>query len=240
MFPYRVDNPLSGPAWATTILVALNVLAWIVVEGLGSEAQLLPALCTYGLIPASLLGHLAPGTNIPLGEGLACTVGAAPAWLTPLTSMFLHGGWFHLVGNMWFLWLFGRNVEDAMGPARYSAFYLGAGLAAAAAQVFADPTSYLPMVGASGAISGVMGAYLVLFPTVPVHMWLFQGIFTTRITAPAWAMLGYWFALQLLGAHVGSLEAGGGGVAFAAHVGGFLAGVAIASLFKFRLQAAHD
>ena len=242
MFPYRVDNPLLGPALVTAVIIALNVLVWITVEGVGSEAQLLASLCNYGLIPAALLGQLAPGAAIALGEGASCTVGSAPPWLTPLTSMFMHGGWFHLVSNMWFLWLFGRNVEDVMGPARYVLFYLLAGLVAAAAQVFADPASPLPMVGASGAISGVMGAYLILFPTVRVHMWLFQGIFAWRLTVPAWVMLGYWFGLQLLGANIGSVEAKGGGVAFAAHVGGFVAGLLLALLLrKSRFaEPAHD
>jgi len=234
MFPYRVDNPLAGPVFATAIIVALNVLVWIVVEGMGGEAQLVPALCNYGLIPASLLGQLASGSTVALDEGLSCTVGNTPAWLTVLSSMFMHGGWFHLISNMWFLWLFGRNIEDVMGPARYSLFYLFAGLAAAAAQVLADPASRLPMVGASGAISGVMGAYLVIFPKVRVHMWLFQGIFALRITVPAWVMLGYWFALQLLGANVGSLQAQGGGIAFAAHVGGFVVGLMVATVLKMR------
>jgi membrane associated rhomboid family serine protease len=234
VFPYRVDNPLLGPAIATAVIVALNCLVWIALEGMGSEAVLIPALCSYGLIPAALLGHLSPGATVALGEGASCTVGSVSPWLTPLTSMFMHGGWFHLLGNMWFLWLFGRNVEDVMGSARYVLFYLLVGLAAAAAQVFADPSSRLPMVGASGAISGVMGAYLILFPTVRVHLWLFQGIFAWRLTVPAYVMLLYWFGLQVLSANVGSLQAEGGGVAFAAHVGGFVAGMLLVMLFTKR------
>jgi membrane associated rhomboid family serine protease len=144
-----------------------------------------------------------------------------PAWVTLLTSMFMYGGWFHLVSNMWFLWLFGDKIEDAMGHARYVAFYLLAGLAAAAAQVLVDPTSSLPMVGASGAISGIMGAYLRLFPHLRVHVWLFMGILSRRMTVPAYLMLGYWFMLQVLGSTVSAVQAEGGGVAFAAHVGGF-------------------
>jgi membrane associated rhomboid family serine protease len=239
VFPYRVDNPLLGLAIATAVIVALNCLVWIALEGMGSEAVLVPALCNYGLIPAALIGHLSPGASIALGEGLSCTVGSLPRWLTPLSSMFMHGGWFHLLGNMWFLWLFGRNIEDVMGGVRYVLFYLVAGLAAAAAQVFADPASQLPMVGASGAISGVMGAYLVLFPTVRVHLWFFQGIFAWRVTVPAYVMLLYWFTLQVVGANVASLEAQGGGVAFAAHVGGFLTGVLAAAVFKNRWRTAH-
>jgi membrane associated rhomboid family serine protease len=234
MFPFRVENPRFGVAIATAAIIALNLVVWIAVERMGAGTTLPNTLCTLGLIPAALLGQLQPGTTIPLGEGIACTMGAVPAWVTPLTSMFMHGGWFHLIGNMWFLWLFGRNVEDVMGPARYAAFYLLAGLAAAAAQVLADPGSALPMVGASGAISGVMGAYVVLFPKVRVHVLIFLGIFVTTVTLPAYMMLGYWFLLQVLGGSVNALQATGGGVAFAAHVGGFLAGALLVNGFKSR------
>src|SRR5712692_1135386 len=220
MFPFRVENPRFGLAIATAAIIALNLLVWIAIERVGAGATLPNTLCTLGLIP--------------LGEGIACTMGSVPAWLTPLTSMFMHGGWFHLIGNMWFLWLFGRNVEDVMGPARYTVFYLLAGLAAAATQVLADPGSALPMVGASGAISGVMGAYVVLFPKVRVHVLIFLGIFVTTVTLPAYMMLGYWFLLQVLGGSVNALQAAGGGVAFAAHVGGFLAGALLVSAFKSR------
>jgi rhomboid family protein len=158
-----------------------------------------------------------------------CVLGVERHWFTPLSSMFLHGGWLHLIGNMWFLWVFGNNVEDSMGHARYLAFYLLCGLAAAATQTFVSPESIVPMVGASGAISGVMGAYVILYPRVRVHMLVFLFIFVTRIVVPAYLMLGYWFLLQLLG---GSAAQGEGGVAFWAHVGGFVAGAALISVFK--------
>jgi rhomboid family protein len=232
MFPYRVDNPRLGPAIATLVIMALNLLVWILVEGMGTNATMPNTVCTLGLIPAALVGHLPPGTIIPLGQGISCSLGSIPPWVTPLTSMFMHGGWFHLIGNMWFLWLFGPNVEDVMGHYRYTVFYLLAGLVAAAAQVLVDPKSTLPMVGASGAISGVMGAYVVLFPRVRVHLLIFLGIFITRITVPAYVMLGYWFLLQVLQGSVNALQAQGGGVAFAAHVGGFLIGAVFVNLFK--------
>jgi membrane associated rhomboid family serine protease len=133
MFPYRIESPRLRPAIVTAAIVTLNVLVWVLVEGSGADATLSQTLCSLGLIPAAVLGHLLPGTTIPLGEGVSCTLGTVPAWLTPLTSMFMHGGWFHLTGNMWFLWLFGRNIEDVMGPFRYAVFYLVAGFAAAAA-----------------------------------------------------------------------------------------------------------
>ncbi len=155
----------------------------------------------------------------------------SPNWLTPLTSMFMHGGWFHIVGNLWFLWIFGDNVEDCMGPRRYVVFYLLCGLAAAAAQMGVNPASAIPMVGASGAIGGVMGAYLVLHPRAPVHMLLFFGFFVRTVSVPAYFMLGYWFLLQLLGG-IPTLRADGAGVAFWAHVGGFAAGALLVFVFR--------
>jgi membrane associated rhomboid family serine protease len=145
--------------------------------------------------------------------------------------MFLHGGWFHLIGNMWFLWIFGNNVEDSMGHARFLVFYLLCGLAAAAVQTATDPQSVIPMVGASGAIGGVMGAYVLLYPRVHVHMLIFLGFFVTTIAVPAIFMLGYWFAVQLLSGWT-SIGAEGGGVAFWAHVGGFVAGALLVLLFR--------
>jgi membrane associated rhomboid family serine protease len=144
--------------------------------------------------------------------------------------MFLHGSWMHLLGNMWFLWLFGNNIEDSMGHLRFISFYLLCGFAAAAAQITAGPDSAAPMVGASGAISGVMGAYLVLYPTVRVYTLVPLGFFITSMALPAWVMLGYWFAIQFFS---GLFASGGdmGGVAFWAHVGGFVAGVALIKLF---------
>jgi membrane associated rhomboid family serine protease len=146
--------------------------------------------------------------------------------------MFMHGGWIHLIGNLWFLWIFGNNVEDSTGKIRFFLFYLICGIAAALAQSFASPRSPIPMVGASGAISGVMGAYILLYPRVRVHMLIFLGIFITRIAVPAYFMLGYWFLLQILGGVVGYTEEGG--VAFIAHAGGFVAGMLLIFLFRDR------
>jgi membrane associated rhomboid family serine protease len=196
---------------------------------MGLDPALPRAICTFGFVPGALTDQLAPGTSLPLGEGYVCAIGGAPRWLTPVTSMFLHGSWFHLISNMWFLWIFGDNVEAAMGRGRYALFYLVVGLAAAASQALVDPHSLVPMVGASGAISGAMGAYLVLFPSVRVHLLVVLGLFITRIRVPAWAMLGYWFLLQLLGS---SVVSEGGGVAFAAHLGGFIAGAGLVMLFR--------
>jgi membrane associated rhomboid family serine protease len=229
MFPYRDDNPTLGQPVVTLLIIAVNVAVWILVQGMGQDPALARSVCELGLIPGELLGRVTPGTQLPLSPGEVCVLGVERHWYTPLTSMFLHGGWLHLIGNMWFLWLFGNNVEDSMGQARYLAFYLVCGLAAAATQTLVSPGSIVPMVGASGAISGVMGAYVILYPRVRVHMLVFLFIFVTRIVVPAYLMLGYWFLLQLLG---GSAAQGEGGVAFWAHVGGFLAGATLIQAFK--------
>jgi len=155
--------------------------------------------------------------------------------LTPLTSIFLHGGWGHLFGNAIFLWVFGNNVEDSMGRLRFVVFYIVCGLAAAAAQMLVDPASPIPMVGASGAISGVMGAYLLLYPRVRVNMLFIFIIFFRVIPLPAWLVLLYWFGLQVITGlpQLNSLSAeGGSGVAVWAHVGGFIAGLVLIKLFE--------
>lgn len=231
MFPLRDENPTLGTSLATLLIIGLNVACWTFVQGLGGEPALSTSVCHLGAIPGDLLGLVPDGTRIPLGHGLACVISGDPNWLTLFTSMFMHGGWFHIIGNMWFLWVFGDNVEDSMGPIRFIVFYLLCGLAAVAAQAFANPASAVPMVGASGAIGGVMGAYALLYPRVPVHMLVVLGFYVDRIAVPAYLMLGYWFLLQLVGG-IPSLQGDGAGVAFWAHVGGFLAGLALAPLFR--------
>jgi membrane associated rhomboid family serine protease len=231
MFPYRDDNPTLSTPIITIFLIGANVAVWVLIQGMGSDPRLAQSICELGLIPAEFLGRVLPGTSVPLSPTATCVLGVERHWYTPLTSMFLHGGWFHLIGNMWFLWLFGNNVEDSMGRARYLVFYLLSGLAAAATQTFMNPNSAIPMVGASGAISGVMGAYIVLYPRVRVHMLIFLGFFITRAAVPAYLMLGYWFLLQILGG-LPSLGDETGGVAFWAHAGGFVTGALLIQLFK--------
>ena len=239
MFPIRDDNPHFLTPVTTWAIIGLNALVWVLVQGLGSEPTLSRSVCTLGLIPGELLQTVPEGTAFPISPGQACVVGGTPGWHTPLTSMFLHGGWFHIIGNMWFLWIFGNNVEDAMGHARFVLFYLACGLAAAFAQVVSSPASGVPMVGASGAIGGVMGAYVILYPRVHVHLLLILGFYVTTVAVPAVWMLGYWLLIQLVGGF-GSLGGEGGGVAFWAHVGGFLAGVVLIPVFRNkRLLARH-
>jgi membrane associated rhomboid family serine protease len=212
--------------------IALNVIAWLLVQGAGAEYRLAESVCNYGLIPAELTQTVPPGAAFPMSDELACFTDPGPQSLHVLTSMFLHGSWMHLLGNMWFLWLFGNNIEDAMSRGRFVVFYLACGLAAALLQVVTNAESIVPMVGASGAISGVMGAYLVLFPRVRVFTMVPLGFFLTSIALPAWAMLLYWAFLQFVS---GLADIGGqqtGGVAFWAHIGGFVAGVVLVKLFR--------
>ena len=228
MFPYKDDNPSILTPVVTVSLIAANVAVWILVQGMGADQQLAASVCDLGLVPGDLLHRLPIGTPIHIGDAFACVAGEGAPWRTLFISMFLHGGWLHLLGNMWFLWVFGNNIEDAMGHGRFLAFYLLCGLTAAAAQVAVNPASAVPMVGASGAISGVMGAYVILYPKVRVHILVFL-LFIFRTSVPAWVMLGYWFLLQLLGA---GTEGGVGGVAVWAHIGGFLAGAVLIVLFR--------
>ncbi|MDH3587518.1 MAG: rhomboid family intramembrane serine protease, partial [Gammaproteobacteria bacterium] len=169
MFPIRDDNPQILVPYATFGIIAVNALVWVFVQGLGSNPLLAGSICQLGLIPGELLGTVPVGTQVQLGANTWCELGSTSSWPTIFTSMFMHGGWLHIIGNMWFLWIFGDNVEDAMGSVRFVIFYVLCGIAAAALQVGANPQSTVPMVGASGAIGGVMGAYILLYPRVHVH-----------------------------------------------------------------------
>ena len=230
MFPYRDENETQRTAIITLSMITLNVFAWLFVQGAGTTLALARSVCNFGLIPGELTGLIAPGTRFPMGEGLACATDPGRQFSHVLTHMFLHGSWMHLLGNMWFLWLFGNNVEDSMGRLRFIGFYLLCGLAAAAAQIITSPGSAIPMVGASGAISGVMGGYLLLYPTVRVYTLVVLGFFITSMALPAWVMLGYWFLIQFVSGWV-SFGGEGGGVAFWAHIGGFVAGIVLVKLF---------
>jgi membrane associated rhomboid family serine protease len=229
MFPYRDENQTQHTSIVTVAIIALNVLAWIFLQGAGSTFALAKSVCEFGLIPGELLLSVQPGTQFPMGENLVCIIDPGRQVSNLITSMFLHGSWLHLLGNMWFLWIFGNNIEDSMGHLRFVVFYLVCGLAAAFGQIAANPSSVIPMIGASGAISGVMGAYLILFPRIRVYALIFLGFFFTSVGMPAWVMLGYWFFIQLVSGLV-SIGAEGG-VAFWAHAGGFIAGVVLIKLF---------
>jgi len=217
MIPLRVTVPSRGRPIATLALIAINVAVFLYELSLPDAAQQ-NLLTLYGLVPARL-SH-------------AVAVAGPPAVLTIFTSMFLHGGWLHIIGNMWFLWLFGDNVEERFGHLRFVLFYLLCGVAAAGTQCLVSRGSTEPMIGASGAISGVMGAYLLLYPRAGMTC-LVPLVFTYRIVViPAFVYLGFWFLAQL---YMGSLASGtqkaDGSVAFWAHVGGFVAGMALLPLF---------
>ncbi len=233
MFPLNDDNPTELFPFITLAFIAACAVVWLVVQGAGmSEAALVQSVCELGAIPGEMTGAVRPGTTISLGEGLACRAGGL-TWSAALTSMFLHGGWLHLIGNLWFLWIFGNNVEDSMGHSRFIVFYLLTGLVATAAHVLSQPDSPVPTVGASGAISGIMGAYLVLYPRAKVNTLVFLIIILRVIKIPAAVFLGLWFAMQLLSSLTPQAP-GGGGVAFWAHIGGFVAGAVLIKLFTNR------
>ncbi|MGH7388565.1 MAG: rhomboid family intramembrane serine protease [Candidatus Rokuibacteriota bacterium] len=234
MFPYHDQNETQRTPFVTLTAIGINVLVWLGVQGAGAMLPLARSVCDFGLIPGELTGALSPGTPFPMGEGLVCLTDPGRQVSNVFTSMFLHGSWMHLIGNMWFLWLFGNNIEDSMGRARFVVFYLACGVAAALLQVFVNSASGVPMVGASGAISGVMGAYLVLYPRVRVFAIVPIGIIPLSIALPAWTMLLYWVALQFLSGLTGMLAEERGGVAFWAHVGGFVAGVVLIKFFARR------
>jgi membrane associated rhomboid family serine protease len=226
VFPLKDENPTELTPFVTVALIAANVAVWLLVQGAGTGERFLASLCAYGAIPAEITGALGRGDLVPLGP-YACPAGGLEVSAL-LTSMFLHGGWMHLIGNLWFLWVFGNNIEDSRGHVRFVLFYLLTGLAAAGAHVLSSLGSPLPMVGASGAISGIMGAYIVLYPRVRVHTLVIFFYFARVVALPAVVLLGLWLGLQLLSGVAGR----GGGVAFWAHVGGFAAGVVLIKLFE--------
>lgn len=221
-----------------TIFILAGMFAvWVFVQGAGfDDRALVTSVCNLGMVPGELSGQAALGLAVPMGNDLVCVVDHDRInWLTPVISLFLHGSWGHILGNALFFWVFGNNIEDVMGRGRFLLFYLVCGLAAAAAHVLVGPASPVPTVGASGAISGVMGAYLMLFPRVRVRMLFIFIIFWKVIPLPAWAVLLWWFGMQVVTGLPEVLRANpevAGGVAVWAHVGGFVAGVVLVKLFE--------
>lgn len=218
MIPLRDDNPTTLRPLVTISLIAACTLVFLWQLSLGAAAERIVQMM--GAIPAHLTGHRAVSAT------------ALPVPLTIITSMFLHGGLMHLAGNMLYLWIFGNNVEDAMGHFRFAMFYLLCGMGAVVTQTLTSPISMIPMIGASGAISGVLGAYLLLYPHARVLVLIPLGILTRIVKLPAMVVLGFWFAIQILSAVVSDPDQPG--VAFAAHAGGFLSGLLLILLFKRR------
>jgi membrane associated rhomboid family serine protease len=229
MFPIGDENlPGRGLAWVTLSLIAINIAVFLFLQGATGDNSF-----TYGW--SSIAREITQGVDLTQAvpvviDGTEYLVpqapGPDPIYLTLLSSMFMHGSWLHLGGNMLFLWIFGDNVEHRAGPIAYLLAYLAAGLVGSLAQTFSDPTSPIPSLGASGAISGVLGAYLVLFPRNRVTAFVFRFL----VQIPALAAIGMWIALQV----VSSLAdpTGAGGVAYLAHIGGFVAGVVTGLLFR--------
>lgn len=236
MIPLSDDNPTVRLPVMTILLLGAMLSVWVVVQGAGFDLTTLAmSVCNLGLVPAELTGAAPLGTSIPLTRDLSCVVDSEVTnWLSPLISVFLHGSWAHLLGNAIFFWVFGNNIEDVMGRGRFLVFFLVCGLAAAATHVLLQPASPIPTVGASGAVSGVMGAYLMLFPRVRVRMLFIFVIFFRIIPLPAWVVLLWWFGLQvLLGlGDLAAIDRGTGGVAVWAHVGGFAAGALLVHVFE--------
>jgi len=239
MIPISDENPTMRFPLVTVLLLVALAVVWVFVQKAGLDPYTLgKTVCNLGLVPGELTGQAPLGQSIRISARQVCSVDHDPInYLTPITSMFLHGGWGHILGNALFLWVFGNNVEDSMGRFRFLVFYLLCGLAAAAAQVFVSPASPVPMVGASGAISGVLGAYLLLYPRVRVRVLLILVIFITTIRVPAYLMILWWIALQII-AGLPQLSPVSpqvsSGVAVWAHIGGFFAGVGLVKIFENR------
>jgi membrane associated rhomboid family serine protease len=207
MFPLRDTQPSYSRPVVTVLIIVVNILVFLLEFSLDDYSRN-AFIAAYGLTPAHFQLQ-----NV-------------------LTSMFVHGGWMHVLGNMWFLWIFGDNIEDILGHGKYLLFYLACGVAAAMAQVLIDPFSQVPMVGASGAIAGVMGAYMIKFPRSRILTFAFIFFFVTTFEVPAWLMLVYWFAIQLFSGvgSISSTQASQGGTAFFAHIGGFVLGMLLIRL----------
>jgi membrane associated rhomboid family serine protease len=222
MLPLRDDNPTVLWPLITIVLILANTAAFF--YELSLEPQALHALIyQMGMVPASLVHSSVPGTG---------------GYETVFTSMFLHGNWPHLLGNMLYLWIFGNNVEDSMGHVRFTIFYLVAGLAAALAHIVVNPASMVPTIGASGAVSGVLGAYLFLFPRARIQTLLVLGFFLRMVYLPAWLLLAFLIILQVVSQTLEPIDPAAGGVAYAAHIGGFIAGLALIPFFrKYRRRA---
>jgi membrane associated rhomboid family serine protease len=211
MFPLRDTQPSYSKPVVTILLIVVNILVFLFEFSLDRESQN-AFIHAYGLIPDQF--HF---SNV-------------------ITSMFLHGGWMHVLGNMWFLWIFGDNIEDILGHGKYLLFYLLCGVVAALAQVGVSPNSPIPTVGASGAIAGIMGAYMIKFPHSRILSLIFIVIFFTTVEIPAWIMLIYWFVVQFFSGvgTLGASQVSQGGVAFFAHIGGFIAGIVLINVMGAR------
>ncbi len=219
MIPLKDDNPTSGKPVVTYFLIACCVLIFLFELG-SSSYRTGELFYSYGLIPSVLLGYSQLPNDIYI----------IPAYLTIFSSMFMHGGFMHLIGNMLYMWIFADNIEDDLGPTKFIIFYFLSGVGAAMSQVFMDTQSQIPMVGASGAIGGILGAYLVNYPKARVLVLIPFGFFSQLLKIRAIYVLGFWFILQFINSNLSGSQ--GGGVAYAAHIGGFISGVILILFFN--------
>ena len=227
MIPLKDDNPTQSKPIVTYYLIGICIVIFII-QLLSTSYRTGTFFYSYGLIPSVLLGKLQLSENMYI----------IPSYLTVITSMFVHGGFMHLIGNMLYMWIFADNIEDDLGKIKFIIFYLLCGIGAAMAQVFSDINSQIPMVGASGAIGGILGAYLINYPKSKVLVLIPFGFFSQLIKIKAIYVLGFWFLLQFINSAFSSSS--GGGVAYAAHIGGFITGMILILFFnkkkKFKIK----
>tara|TARA_E500000331_G_C17190766_1_gene684761 strand:- start:143 stop:829 length:687 start_codon:yes stop_codon:yes gene_type:complete len=213
MIPLKDDNPTSSKPIITYFIICICVVIFLI-QFSSQSYKTGSVFYSYGLIPSVLMGH----NQLPID------LYVIPGWLSIFTSMFMHGGFMHLIGNMLYMWIFADNIEDNLGPSRFLIFYLLSGIGAAMTQVLMDTHSQVPMVGASGAIGGILGAYLINHPNAKVLVLIPFGFFSQLIKIRALYVLGFWFILQFISS--------GGGVAYAAHIGGFVSGIILILFFN--------
>ena len=233
MFPIGDENERGhGPAFVSLAIIALNIAVFVLLQDAGAGQAGAEFTYGYSAVPFEIVNQVDLVEPEPIAfdggtQEVPQEPGPSPIWLTLFTSMFMHGSWLHLAGNMLFLWVFGDNVEHRIGHGLFVAFYLLVGVVATVAHILVDVDSVIPTLGASGAISGVLGAYFVMFPTNRVMVFLFRGV----VPVPAIVAIGMWAVLQVV-AGVGDLSGEAGGVAYAAHIGGFLGGAAAGLAFR--------
>ena len=237
LFPIGDDNQgrLKTP-FVVYIIIAINAVVFLVFQQATSTEAGAEFTYAYSVVPYEITHNvdLVAPVRVPGGPVIPQFPGPTPIWLTILTSMFMHGGWMHILGNMLYLWIFGDNVEDNFGHGKFLIFYLVCGVAASFSQIFVDPNSPIPSLGASGAIAGVLGAYLIMFPRNRVRNLVFLGFLFTTIELPAVVVLGFWIVIQIFSQYTSTFGHAQGGVAYMAHIGGFATGLLLCLLLRNR------
>lgn len=242
LVPIGDDNQgrLSTP-FVVYIIIVINAVVFLFFQqATGTEAGA-EFTYSYSVVPYEITHNkdLVTPVRIPGGHEIPQFPGPSPIWLTIVTSMFMHGGWMHIIGNMLYLWIFGDNIEDNFGHGKFLIFYLVCGIAASLSQIFADPNSVIPSLGASGAIAGVLGAYLIMFPRNRVRNLLFLGFLFTTVELPAIVVLGFWIVIQIFYQSRAAFGDAQGGVAYMAHIGGFATGLALCFFFRSRNRPSY-